>query len=95
MPFESRVTEGTLRLMAHQRIATGQLPWIPRMAWINVVCGKGATCCLCGTPVGCHQLEYKMVDCYSGGFTSLHASCHAVWRECAERMLTGCDGQER
>ena len=95
MPLEARLTEATLRLMAHQRIADGQLPQIPRMSWISVICGKGATCRLCGTTVERHQLEYKIVDSYSGRFTSFHAMCHAVWRECAERMLTGSDGEDR
>jgi hypothetical protein len=82
--------------MARRLIAEGQLPWIPRTAWINVACGKGATCRLCGTPVEDHQLEYSMVDwSCGGGFTSLHAICHAAWRECAEGMLTGSDGWGR
>ena len=95
MPLEPRLTEATLGLLARQRIADGDLPQIPRMSWINVVSGRGAECCLCGSPVEAHQLEYKIVDSSCGRFTSLHALCHAVWRECAERMLTGSDGQDR
>ena len=95
MPLEPRLTETTLRLMAHQRIAEGQLPQIPRMSWINVICGRGATCRLCGSAVRGHQLEYKIIDSYSGRFVSFHAICHAAWRECAERMLTGSDGEDR
>ena len=97
MPSELRLTEATLRWMARQHIAEGRLPWIPRTALINVVCGSGATCRLCGVPVEGHQLEYKMVDCsyVGGGLTSLHAVCHAAWRECAEGMLTGSNGSAR
>jgi len=38
-----------------------------------------------------------MVDCSAGGggFTSLHAICHAAWRECAEALLTGSDIENR
>ena len=95
MPLEPRLTEPTLRLMAHQRIADGQLPQIPRMSWISVICGKGVTCRLCGSAVNGHQLEYKIIDSYSGCLISFHAICHAVWRECAERMLTGSDSADR
>ena len=95
MPLELRLAEATLRVMANQRIANGELPWIPLTSWINVACGRGAKCCLCGTSIRQHQLEYKITDGYSRGCTSLHALCHAVWRECAERMLTGADGGDR
>ena len=97
MRLELRLTETTLRWMARRLIAEGRLPWIPRTSWLNVVCGTGATCRLCGTPVLREQLEYEMVDCsYEGhGFTSFHAICHAAWRECAERMLTGSDAWAR
>ena len=97
MPSELRLTEATLRWMARQLIAEGRLPVIARMCWVNVVCGNGATCRLCGTPVDAHQLQYKLIDCSSGGggSTSLHAICHAAWRECAEAMLTGSDGSAR
>jgi len=38
-----------------------------------------------------------MVDCSAGGggFTSLHAICHAAWRECAEALPTGSDIENR
>jgi len=95
MPLELRLTEATLRLMAHQGIAGGQLPGIPRMSWIRAVYGTGATCRLCGSRIEGHQLEYKIIDADFSSLTSLHALCHSVWRECAERMLTGTDGQDR
>ncbi len=97
MLLEQRLTEATLRWMARQLIADGRLPWIPRASWLNVESGNGATCRLCGTPVQRHQLEYRMLDCSHGGaaFTSLHAICHAAWRDCAEGLLTGSDGWAR
>jgi len=95
MPLELRLTEAALRQMAHDRIAAGVLPGIPRISLITVIPGRGARCCLCDGAVQPHQLQYTILDSLGGRRTSLHVWCHAIWRDGAERMLTGSDGDDR
>lgn len=81
MPFGPRMSDESLRSMAHERIADGRLPVIfpPSM---QAGYGSGTTCRLCEQPIESRQVEYEVTD-PDGRPMFLHLVCHANWQlEC-------------
>ena len=82
----TRGSELSLKRLAQERIESGQLPCDPsaRM-WGSR--GSGATCVLCGRPIGPDEIEYEVEMRINGAPDTLqfHRACHAVWH-------TECEG---
>ena len=82
MPFTK--LEQELRLIARERLATGQLPYegLSRM-WGGY--GTGKLCSLCAKPIQPHDVEYEVELTGAAVQTfRFHVACQSVWQlECA------------
>jgi hypothetical protein len=82
MPFTK--LEQELRLIARERIATGQLPSEgPSRMWGGY--GTGQICSLCDKPIEAHDVEYEAELTGAAVQTfRFHVVCQSVWQlECA------------
>ena len=83
----ARSGELLLKRLAQERIESGALPCDPgaRM-WGSR--GSGASCALCGEPIGPDEIEYEVEMRVNGGTEPLqfHRVCHSVWH-------TECEGE--
>lgn len=77
--------EARLRMIARERIATGQIPCDPlARTWGGY--GTEAVCALCDRPIRKDEIEYEVEPhCQEGAQTlRLHIVCYAIWQlECA------------
>ena len=79
--------DGTLKALARQRIASGELPCQPAArTWGSH--GSGAPCSLCNGSVREDQIEYEVAVVDARGLAEprtlrFHLACHAAWQsEC-------------
>jgi hypothetical protein len=75
--------ENTLRPIARERIAKGQLPrQEPSRMWGGP--GNGKLCSLCDKPIEPYQIEYEIEHGESAVQTSrFHSACLSIWQlEC-------------
>jgi hypothetical protein len=79
--------DGSLKQLAKQRIASGELPCPPAArTWGSR--GSGAPCSLCARPIQPHEIEYEVAALESREAAEtrtvrFHLRCHAVWQaEC-------------
>lgn len=89
MPHGPRISDDSLRWIAHERIADGGLP-VTFPHFVHAGYGSGRICRLCREPIERHQVEYEVTDDRDGRPFSLHLACHAIWQlECRALVNDG------